>query len=60
MVTRFNVFDLDTDNDGIYDVIESGNSSLDTDSDGRINDVAPMIAISMVGMIQLLILSTQW
>ena len=35
-----NVFDLDTDNDGIYDVIESGNSSLDTDSDGRINDVS--------------------
>ena len=35
-----NVFDLDTDNDGIYDVIESGNSNLDTDSDGHINDVA--------------------
>ena len=35
-----NVFDLDTDNDGIYDVIESGNSILDTDGDGRINDVS--------------------
>jgi gliding motility-associated-like protein len=35
-----NSYDLDTDNDGIYDVIESGNSNRDTDGDGRINDVA--------------------
>lgn len=34
-----NNYDLDSDNDGIYDVIESGNSNLDTNNDGRIDDV---------------------
>ena len=32
-----NGLDLDSDNDGIYDVIESGNESLDTNFDGVIN-----------------------
>ena len=32
-----NGLDLDSDNDGIYDVVESGNESLDTNFDGIIN-----------------------
>ena len=32
-----NGLDLDSDNDGIYDVIESGNEALDTNFDGVIN-----------------------
>ena len=32
-----NGLDLDSDNDGIYDVIEAGNSDLDTNGDGRID-----------------------
>ena len=32
-----NGLDLDSDNDGIYDVIESGNEALDTNFDGIIN-----------------------
>ena len=30
-------FDLDSDNDGIYDLIESGNSILDADQDGMVD-----------------------
>ena len=32
-----NGLDLDSDNDGIYDVVESGNEALDTNFDGIIN-----------------------
>jgi hypothetical protein len=32
-----NGLDLDSDNDGIYDVIEAGNADLDTNGDGRID-----------------------
>lgn len=32
-----NSFDLDSDNDGIYDVVESGNGHLDTNNDGIID-----------------------
>ena len=32
-----NGLDLDSDNDGIYDVVESGNEALDTNFDGVIN-----------------------
>ncbi|MGJ8759732.1 MAG: T9SS type B sorting domain-containing protein [Polaribacter sp.] len=32
-----NYLDYDSDNDGIYDVIESGNGDYDTDNDGKIN-----------------------
>ncbi|QXP65054.1 T9SS type B sorting domain-containing protein [Polaribacter sp. HaHaR_3_91] len=32
-----NYLDYDADNDGIYDVIESGNGVFDTDNDGKIN-----------------------
>ena len=32
-----NHFDLDSDNDGIYDVVESGNGGLDTNNDGSIS-----------------------
>ncbi|WP_378188314.1 gliding motility-associated C-terminal domain-containing protein [Aquimarina sp. W85] len=32
-----NNFDLDSDNDGIYDVVESGNGGLDTNNDGVIS-----------------------
>ena len=32
-----NGLDLDSDNDGIYDVVESGNEALDTNNDGVIN-----------------------
>ncbi|MDB4716922.1 hypothetical protein OAF03_02020, partial [Flavobacteriaceae bacterium] len=32
-----NGIDLDSDNDGIYDVVESGNEALDTNNDGVIN-----------------------
>ncbi|MAW14797.1 MAG: hypothetical protein CMC25_00005, partial [Flavobacteriaceae bacterium] len=32
-----NGLDLDSDNDGIYDVIESGNGAFDTNNDGRID-----------------------
>lgn len=31
-------YDLDTDNDGIYDVAEAGNGYADEDNDGRINN----------------------
>ena len=38
METEFpNGLDLDSDNDGIYDVVESGNEALDTNFDGVIN-----------------------
>jgi len=30
---------LDSDNDGIYDVVETGNAALDIDNDGRIDMV---------------------
>ena len=33
-----NHFDLDSDNDGITDVVETGNGALDTDNDGDIDD----------------------
>ena len=33
-----NHLDIDSDNDGIYDVEEGGDSSLDTNDDGVIND----------------------
>lgn len=33
-------FDLDSDNDGIYDLIESGNSILDADQDGMVDTLA--------------------
>jgi len=29
--------DLDSDNDGIYDIVENGAASLDTDGDGRVD-----------------------
>ena len=32
-----NVFDLDSDDDGIYDLVENGNGALDTDRDGMID-----------------------
>ena len=32
-----NGLDLDSDNDGIYDVVESGNGEFDTNNDGRID-----------------------
>ena len=32
-----NSFDLDSDNDGIYDIVESGNGHLDTNNDGIID-----------------------
>ena len=32
-----NGIDLDSDNDGIFDVVESGNEALDTNGDGRID-----------------------
>ena len=32
-----NAFDLDSDNDGIYDVVENGNGLLDTNNDGMID-----------------------
>lgn len=32
-----NSFDLDTDNDGIYDLVESGNINFDTNNDGIID-----------------------
>jgi len=32
-----NIFDLDSDNDGIYDVIEAGNGGLDTNGDGVVD-----------------------
>ncbi|WP_299903335.1 DUF11 domain-containing protein, partial [uncultured Aquimarina sp.] len=32
-----NHLDLDSDNDGLYDVVETGNGALDTDNDGQIN-----------------------
>ncbi|MFL1897477.1 gliding motility-associated C-terminal domain-containing protein, partial [Aquimarina sp. 2-A2] len=32
-----NRFDLDSDNDGIYDVVETGNGGLDTNNDGSIS-----------------------
>ncbi|KZS38528.1 hypothetical protein AWE51_13070, partial [Aquimarina aggregata] len=32
-----NNLDLDSDNDGLYDVVETGNGALDTDNDGVIN-----------------------
>ena len=31
--------DLDSDNDGVFDVIENGNSNLDQDQDGQIEEV---------------------
>ncbi|WP_299106789.1 Ig-like domain-containing protein [uncultured Tenacibaculum sp.] len=31
--------DLDSDNDGIYDVVEAGTASLDTNNDGRIDSI---------------------
>ena len=34
-------FDLDSDNDGIYDVIESGNSILDVNNDGMVDTLHP-------------------
>ena len=33
------IFDLDSDNDGVYDIIESSNGSLDIDQDGRVDDL---------------------
>lgn len=30
-----NHFDLDSDNDGIFDIVEAGNTSMDSDSNGR-------------------------
>ena len=33
-----NGIDLDSDNDGIYDVVESGNADLDTNADGMIDE----------------------
>ena len=33
-----NSFDLDSDNDGIYDVVESGNAHLDNNNDGIIDN----------------------
>ncbi|MDB2426618.1 T9SS type B sorting domain-containing protein [Flavobacteriaceae bacterium] len=35
----FDSLDLDSDNDGIFDVIENGNSSLDQDQNGQIDEV---------------------
>lgn len=32
-----NYLDLDSDNDGIYDVVEGGDGALDTNNDGQIN-----------------------
>lgn len=32
-------FDLDSDNDGVFDINESGNSALDIDQDGQVNDL---------------------
>lgn len=32
-----NELDLDSDNDGIYDVVESGNGDLDTNNDGKVD-----------------------
>ena len=32
-------FDLDSDNDGIYDINESGNSGLDSNQDGQVDDL---------------------
>lgn len=34
-----NYLDLDSDNDGILDVVEGGNGDLDTNNDGRITDL---------------------
>ncbi len=34
-----NRLDLDSDNDGIYDIVEAGIGSFDTNSDGRIDDM---------------------
>ena len=34
-------FDLDSDNDGIYDLIESGNSILDVNHDGMVDTLEP-------------------
>ncbi len=31
------IIDSDSDNDGIFDVVESGNEALDTNGDGRID-----------------------
>ncbi len=36
-----NHLDLDSDNDGIPDVVENGQGALDTDGDGRINGLDP-------------------
>ncbi|MGJ8549900.1 DUF7507 domain-containing protein, partial [Winogradskyella wichelsiae] len=33
----YDIFDLDSDNDGIYDVDEAGNTALDTNNDGVID-----------------------
>ena len=35
--SKGNGIDLDSDNDGIYDVIESGNGEFDTNNDGKID-----------------------
>lgn len=35
-----NSLDLDSDNDGIYDVVEAGNGALDANNDGIIDDAA--------------------
>ena len=35
----YDIFDLDSDNDGIFDIIEGGNGVLDNDQDGRVDDI---------------------
>ena len=32
-----NGIDLDSDNDGIFDIVESGNEALDTNNSGRVD-----------------------
>ena len=31
--------DLDADNDGVFDIVETGNAALDTDGDGQTNEI---------------------
>jgi len=35
-----NMFDLDSDNDGLTDIAEAGGAALDQDGDGRVDDTA--------------------
>ncbi|SEC55804.1 Thrombospondin type 3 repeat-containing protein [Tenacibaculum sp. MAR_2009_124] len=34
-----NHLDLDSDNDGVYDIVEAGTASLDTNNDGRVDNM---------------------